>query len=138
MRRLVETLSDPIGTVRDPRGTIGDVEFWSGDGRWLDRTRRPVEERDDARRVVIRDASGPVVRLSVADGADHADVLSALTPGARLALRNEQLALVTRARVDEVQASRRRIVAASDAERQRIERDLHDGHSSGSSAPQST
>lgn len=127
MRRLVETLSDPTGTVRDPRGAIGDVEFWSGDGHWLDRTRRPVEDRDNARRVVIRDASGPVVRLSVPEGADHADVLSALTPGVQLALRNEQLALVTRARLDEVQASRRRIVAASDAERQRIERDLHDG-----------
>ena len=127
MRRLVETLSDPAGTIRDRRGTIGDVEFWSGDGRWLDRTGRPVETRDDPRQVVIRDFSGPVVRLAVANGVDHADILRALTPGALLALRNEQLALVTRARLDEVQASRRRIVAASDAERQRIERDLHDG-----------
>ena len=34
-------------------------------------------------------------------------------------------------RVDELRASRARIVTAGDAERRRLERDLHDGHSSG-------
>jgi signal transduction histidine kinase len=42
-------------------------------------------------------------------------------------LRNAQLAAVADARLLDVQASRRRIVEAADAERQRIERDLHDG-----------
>ena len=44
-----------------------------------------------------------------------------------LALQNARLAAVGRARLAEVRASQRRIVDASDAERQRIERDLHDG-----------
>ena len=44
-----------------------------------------------------------------------------------LALRNAQLAAVARARVSELQASRRRIVDIADTESRRIERDLHDG-----------
>ncbi len=59
--------------------------------------------------------------------ADKGEVLAGLTPATRWALRNAQLAAVARARLAEVQASQRRIVAASDAERRRIERDLHDG-----------
>jgi signal transduction histidine kinase len=58
-------------------------------------------------------------------------VLDVLTPATNLALKNAQLAAVTRTRVAEVQASRRRVVAASDAERRRIERDLHDGAQQG-------
>ena len=54
-------------------------------------------------------------------------MLAGLTPATRWALRKAQLAAVARARPAEVQASQRRILAASDAERRRIERDLHDG-----------
>jgi signal transduction histidine kinase len=46
---------------------------------------------------------------------------------ARLALANERLAAQVRAQLEEVRASRLRIVEAADAERLRIERDLHDG-----------
>jgi signal transduction histidine kinase len=46
---------------------------------------------------------------------------------ARLAVMNERLAGALHARLDEVRASRARIVAATDAERQRVERNLHDG-----------
>jgi signal transduction histidine kinase len=46
---------------------------------------------------------------------------------ARLALENERLAAQVRAQLEEVRASRARIVEAADAERRRIERDLHDG-----------
>ena len=46
---------------------------------------------------------------------------------ARLALENERLAAQVRAQLEEVRASRSRIVEAADAERRRIERDLHDG-----------
>ena len=45
----------------------------------------------------------------------------------RLALLNEQLAEEVQLRLDEVVASRARIVAAADAERERVERNLHDG-----------
>jgi signal transduction histidine kinase len=46
---------------------------------------------------------------------------------AGLALENERLAAQVRAQLEEVRASRARIVEAQDAERRRIERDLHDG-----------
>jgi signal transduction histidine kinase len=46
---------------------------------------------------------------------------------ARLPLANERLRADARARLALLQASRKRIVAAADAERQRIERNLHDG-----------
>jgi signal transduction histidine kinase len=46
---------------------------------------------------------------------------------ARLAIENERLAAQVRAQLEEVRASRARIVEAGDAERRRIERDLHDG-----------
>jgi signal transduction histidine kinase len=46
---------------------------------------------------------------------------------ARMALENERLAAQVRAQLGEVRASRARIVEAQDAERRRIERDLHDG-----------
>jgi signal transduction histidine kinase len=50
-----------------------------------------------------------------------------VTAAARLALENERLRAEVRARLAELSASRARIVAAADAERKRLERDLHDG-----------
>jgi signal transduction histidine kinase len=44
-----------------------------------------------------------------------------------MALENERLHAEAESRLAEVQASRERIVAASDAERRRLERNLHDG-----------
>jgi signal transduction histidine kinase len=45
----------------------------------------------------------------------------------RLALENERLHAVLRAQLEELRASRARIVEAGDIERRRLERDLHDG-----------
>lgn len=53
--------------------------------------------------------------------------IDAVASVARLALENERLAAQVRAQLDEVRASRSRIVEAADTERRRIERDLHDG-----------
>ena len=46
---------------------------------------------------------------------------------AALLLDNERLDAELRARYDELRASRARLVAAGDAARRRLERDLHDG-----------
>ena len=46
---------------------------------------------------------------------------------AALTLENERLQAELRARLAELQASRARLVEATEAERRRIERDLHDG-----------
>jgi signal transduction histidine kinase len=53
--------------------------------------------------------------------------IAAVGSMARLALENERLAAQVRAQLEEVRASRARIVEAADTERRRIERDLHDG-----------
>jgi signal transduction histidine kinase len=57
------------------------------------------------------------------DPALVAGVASAL----RLAVDNDRLQTQVESQLDEVRASRARIVAAGDAERKRVERDLHDG-----------
>ena len=50
-----------------------------------------------------------------------------LVASVRLALENERLAAEDLAQLAEIRSSGARIVAAGDAERRRIERDLHDG-----------
>jgi signal transduction histidine kinase len=54
-------------------------------------------------------------------------LLEAAGSAARLALENTRLQAQLRAQLAELGASRLRIVRASDAERRRLERDLHDG-----------
>ena len=54
-------------------------------------------------------------------------LLTDLASEAGLALRNARLTAELRATIDDLRASRRRLVGAQDEERQRIERNLHDG-----------
>jgi len=127
--RLGLQLSDPATAMRQVSGAIRGVQFAvPGDARWVDAAGRDVRDPPArGRYVVLSDPSGPVLRLLLARRADQGEVLAGLTPATRLALRNAQLAAVATARLAEVQASQRRVVALSDAERRRIERDLHDG-----------
>ena len=62
-----------------------------------------------------------------ADLAEESDLVRAVGATAALTLENERLDAELRAHVDELRASRARIVSAGYAERQRLERDLHDG-----------
>jgi signal transduction histidine kinase len=62
-----------------------------------------------------------------ADLAQERDLVQAVGAAAALTLENERLDAELRAHVDELHASRARIVTAGYAERQRLERDLHDG-----------
>ena len=58
---------------------------------------------------------------------DDPELVEAVSAAAAIALENERLEAVSEARLVELKASRERIVTAGDAERRRIERDLHDG-----------
>jgi signal transduction histidine kinase len=58
---------------------------------------------------------------------DDPELVEAVRAAAGMALENEHLHAEAQSRLAEVQASRERIVAASDAERRRLERNLHDG-----------
>ncbi|HXZ74872.1 MAG TPA: histidine kinase, partial [Streptosporangiaceae bacterium] len=55
------------------------------------------------------------------------ELLRHLASQAGLVLRNATLTAELRATIDELRASRRRLVGAQDAERRKIERNLHDG-----------
>jgi signal transduction histidine kinase len=55
------------------------------------------------------------------------ELIEAVGAAAALAVDNERLHAQLRAQLEEVRASRTRIVETADAERRRIERDLHDG-----------
>ena len=57
----------------------------------------------------------------------RAELLAAVTAAARLSLENVALRADLLAQLAEVRTSRARIVDAADAERRRVERNLHDG-----------
>jgi signal transduction histidine kinase len=59
--------------------------------------------------------------------AHQPDLLEVVCAAANVALERERLQAELEARVVELRASRERIVAAGDAERRRLERNLHDG-----------
>ena len=129
VQELVEHLSSTGPAAGDGGSPIPGVAFAVPDqDRWVDSSGTELRSADvPARAVVISDADGPALRLEVPAGEDPGELLAALGPATMLALQNARLAAVGRARLAEVRASQRRIVDASDAERQRIERDLHDG-----------
>ncbi|HEX6698556.1 MAG TPA: histidine kinase [Solirubrobacteraceae bacterium] len=72
---------------------------------------------------------GTVLAALVYDASldDDPELVEAVRAAAGMALENERLHAEAESRLAEVQASRERIVAASDAERRRLERNLHDG-----------
>jgi signal transduction histidine kinase len=65
-------------------------------------------------------------RADAVTGSDE-KVLDDVAAGAGVLLRNLRLNAELAERADELRRSRRRLVAAHDAERRRLERDLHDG-----------
>ncbi|MFF4249847.1 sensor histidine kinase [Streptomyces sp. NPDC001663] len=131
--RLAHRLSGPEAAVTGVGAGVRGVHFAmpgtpEDQLRWIDVSGREVAAEAPDRPVVLADDTGrPVLRLLLARHADADDALAGLAPTTRLALGNARLSAVLRARLAEIRASQRRVVAASDAERRRLERDLHDG-----------
>jgi signal transduction histidine kinase len=127
LRELVDYVTDPTASVPHPGSPVTTAQFFvPHTGRWVDAVGQSATDRDGPA-VIVSDSEGPVVRLFVQPGYRSGDVIDAMTPALRLAVKTTQLIAISRANLAEVRASRRRIVATSDAERRRIERDLHDG-----------
>jgi signal transduction histidine kinase len=84
---------------------------------------------DDRWHAEIRDAEGePLARLALDPSLRRQpDLVSAVLGAAGLALANGRLHHRVQAQLEEVRASRQRIVTATQAERQRVERAVHDG-----------
>ena len=81
------------------------------------------------RSVTFLERAGQPVAALIHDAAvdQNPELVEAAAAVARLALENERLQAEIKAQLQQVRASRARIVATGDAERRRIERDLHDG-----------
>jgi signal transduction histidine kinase len=113
----------------DPSLALG---YWfAAESRYVDRDGKPVElpEPGGGRRSTVVERDGQPVAVLIHDAAleHNAGLVDSVSAAAGLALENERLQAELRARLVELQASRARLVAATDAERRRIERDLHDG-----------
>lgn len=99
---------------------------------YIDGAGHPVElDTEDRDRAVARiERDGEPLAVLVHDRTiDDEDpgLVEAVSSAARLAIENERLTAQVRAQLEEVRASRARIVEAGDEERRRVERDLHDG-----------
>lgn len=119
---LAEALSDPSVElaywVPESNGYVdagGTRVELPGDGD----ARRWAEVTHDGRRV------GAIVHAARLDDAE--DLVQTIASAAGLRMENERLDAELRARLEELRASRARIVEAGYRERQRVERDLHDG-----------
>jgi signal transduction histidine kinase len=118
--RLARTLGDP---------TL-ELAYRLDDGRYVDATGHSVElPRQDDRAVTALTSRGEEIAVIVHDPAllDEPGLVESMRATAGLVLENERLAAQVRSQLVEVRASRARIVSAGDAERRRIERNLHDG-----------
>jgi signal transduction histidine kinase len=126
-QRLRNALAATLG---DPRL---DLALWraGNGGEWVDADGRHVDLTVVSRGrsvTTIRDGDAPVAAM-VHDSAldEHPDFVRAAGNYAAMAVDHYQLVAQVHSSLREVQDSRARIVASADAERRRIERDLHDG-----------
>jgi signal transduction histidine kinase len=137
LARLVVELGEsaPAGGLRDALArTLADpdleVAYPVGEGRYADVGGRTVDlGRVEGRAAtpLVRDGRPVAVLLHRAGLLDNPELVEEVTSAARLALENERLQAEVRAQLEDLRASRARIIEAGDAERRRLERDLHDG-----------
>ena len=83
----------------------------------------------DGRAATPIEREGARVAALVHDPAlgDEPELLEAVTAAAGIAIENARLQAELRARLEELQGSRARVIEAGQKERQRLERNLHDG-----------
>jgi signal transduction histidine kinase len=123
---LREALADAL---RDQSLTLA---YWLPDfGRWVDRRGRPVElpQPDSGRASTLIDGDGERMAVLIHDAslADEPQLLDGVRAAAAIALENGRLQAELSARLEELRGSRRRMIEAGQLERQRLERNLHDG-----------
>jgi signal transduction histidine kinase len=119
---LAKTLGDPALVVAYQ--LPGSLGYADADGRPV---LVPPVAHDRATAAIERDGQQVAALVYDASLDDDPELIEAVCAAAGIALENENLHAEARTRLAEVQASRERIVAAGDAERRRLERNLHDG-----------
>jgi signal transduction histidine kinase len=134
---VIELEGTPAGGLRDTLArTLRDpslrLAFWLPDlGSYVDSEGRPVElpGARSAQAVTLLEREGAPLAALIHDPAlsNEREMVEAVGAAARLKLENERLHAEARAQLEEVRASRARIVTAVDDARRKVERDLHDG-----------
>ena len=114
--------------LRDPSLTLA---YWLPEFQsYADLEGTAVElPEDDDRAVTIVDREGVRIAALIHDPSlrDEPELLDAVTAAVGIAIENARLHAELRARLEELQGSRARIVEAGRNERKRLERNLHDG-----------
>jgi signal transduction histidine kinase len=103
-----------------------DVAYPVGD-RLVDGDGLPVSEDGRTATPLVRAGRTVAVLLHESDAVHTDELERELGSAARLAIENERLRAEVLSRLHDLRASRVRIVETADSERQRLERDLHDG-----------
>jgi signal transduction histidine kinase len=134
---LVERLnSDRRRSLRDSLATaLGDADlqllYWlPRDQRYVDEAGTAIDMKQIAGRAITDvDRDGRRIGAIVHDPAllEDPELVQAAGAAAALAVENERLEAELRARVQELEGSRAKLIEVSLAERRRLERDLHDG-----------
>jgi signal transduction histidine kinase len=119
---LRAALADALG---DPSLTLA---YWLPESeRFVDADGRPVSLDDRAWTEVELNGRRIGAIAHEPALADEPQLVRTAGAAAALALENQRLSAELRARIEELRASRARLVEAGDAERRRLERNLHDG-----------
>jgi len=124
--RLRDALANALG---DPSL---QVAYWApSQDRFVDAAGQVMELPEDGtgQAVTMLERNGIREAAIVHDAIllDEPGLIAAVATAMRLAVENDRLTSEVEAQLQEVRASRARIVEAGDLERRRIERDLHDG-----------
>jgi signal transduction histidine kinase len=115
--------------LRDPSLTL---VYWLPDYEtWADVDGRPTSPpvATDGRAITLIDRGGEHVAALLHDASlqDEPELLEAVSAAAGIALETARLHADLAARLDELRGSRVRVIEAGQKERQRLERNLHDG-----------
>jgi signal transduction histidine kinase len=124
--RLRDALANALG---DPSLRVA---YWEPSGnRFVDAAGAPVELPDDGtgQAVTMLERNGVREAAIIHDAIllEDPGLIASVAGAMRLAVENDRLTSEVEAQLQEVRASRARIVEAGDLERRRVERDLHDG-----------
>ena len=124
--RLRDALANALG---DPSL---EVAYWApGQDQFVDAAGEVVELPEDGtgQAVTMLERNGVPEAALIHDAIllEEPGLIASVASAMRLAVENDRLTAAVESQLAEVRASRARIVAAGDAERQRVERDLHDG-----------
>jgi signal transduction histidine kinase len=115
--------------LRDPSLTLA---YWLPEYEtWADVEGRPrsTPTAEDGRAITLIDRGGEHVAALMHDASleDEPELLQAVSAAAGIALETARLHAELAARLDELRGSRVRVIEAGQKERQRLERNLHDG-----------